>query len=403
MAAGLFKLYLVRLPSIPVAVAVILEIICRTISTKGEMSNDENRQPPVYSRRRFFGVAAMTVASAELAIMRFAKPAKPETSNTQAKGKLFSLDRATGWINSEPQSAMTLRGKVALVNFCTYTCINWLRSLPYVRAWATKYRGEGLVVVGVHTPEFSFEKDPGNVRRAISGMAIDYPVAMDNEYAIWNAFDNHYWPASYFIDREGNVRYHQFGEGQYELSERVIQQLLSESETASISRELVSVSSTGVEAAPDWVNLMSSENYLGYDRTKNFASPGPVALAKPLVYGFPPEWQLYTWALSGEWLLDRKAVVLKKAGGKIGCCFHARDLHLVMGPSTVRTPLRFRVQIDGLPPGDARGVDVDENGNGKVIEQRLYQLIRQRDEISDRLFTIEFLDSCVEAFAFTFG
>ncbi|HEX6223077.1 MAG TPA: redoxin domain-containing protein, partial [Chryseolinea sp.] len=285
----------------------------------------------------------------------------------------------------------------------TYTCINWLRALPYVRAWAEKYKDLGLVVIGIHTPEFSFEKDLNNVRNAVHEMRIDYPIAIDNDYAIWDAFQNNYWPASYFIDAKGTIRYHQFGEGEYDQSEKIIKQLLENSGVKGIDHTLVSVNAVGVEAAPDWANLKSLENYLGYERTENFSSPGRTLLGKGNVYDLPDRLKLNYWALSGNWTFNKKNITLNIAGGKIACRFHARDLHLVLGPTTRGTSVRFRVFIDGLPPGDAHGVDVDVQGNGKVAEQRLYQMIRQPNQITERLFEIEFLDPEVEAFAFTFG
>ena len=317
--------------------------------------------------------------------------------------ELASLERADEWLNSSPLTASALRGKVVLVDFWTYTCINWLRKLPYVRAWAEKYRDQGLVVIGVHAPEFAFEKDINNVRWAVKEMRIDYPVAVDNEHVIWRAFKNQYWPALYFIDSQGRVRHHHFGEGSYEQSEMIIQALLAEAGATGIDREPVSVDGRGIEAAADWGSLKSAENYVGYERTQNFASPGGAALDKPRKYEMPAMLRLNEWALSGDWTVKKEAAVLNKANGSIAYRFHARDLHLVMGPAAPGTSVRFRVRIDGQPPGAAHGIDVDEQGNGHVTEQRLYQLIRQPKPIADRQFEIEFLDSGVEAFAFTFG
>ena len=319
------------------------------------------------------------------------------------EGELPSLDGATGWLNSRPLTAAGLRGKVVLIDFWTYTCINWLRQLPYVRAWAEKYKDQGLVVIGVHTPEFAFERDVDNVRRAAKDMRVDYPVAIDNNYTIWRAFNNSYWPALYFVDAQGHIRHHHFGEGEYEESEMILQQLLEEAGNGGIGHDLVSVDAQGAEAGADWGSLRSPENYLGYERTENFASPGGAVLDEPRVYEAPARLRLNHWALSGDWTIEQQATVLNEANGRIAYHFHARDLHLVMGPAARGTSVRFRVFIDGQPPGAAHGIDVDDQGNGTVSEQRLYQLIRQPKPIADRLLEIEFLDSGVEALAFTFG
>ena len=317
--------------------------------------------------------------------------------------ELASLDRANEWLNSPPLTASALRGKVVLIDFWTYTCINWLRTHPYVRAWADKYRDQGLVVVGVHAPEFSFEKDIGNLRSAVQARGIGYPVAVDNDHLIWRAFSNRYWPALYFVDAQGRVRHRHFGEGSYEQSEMIIQRLLAEAGTGRQTDDVVSVDAAGVEVAADWGSLKSPENYLGYQRTENFASPGGAALDTARTYELPARLRLNDWALSGDWVVSNEAVVLRKANGSIAYRFHARDLHLVMGPSAPGTPVRFRVRVDGQPPGAAHGIDVDEQGAGTVAEQRLYQLIRQPKPIADRQFEIEFLDPGAEAFAFTFG
>jgi thiol-disulfide isomerase/thioredoxin len=363
------------------------------------MSEELNRD-----RRRFIAAAAMTVAAAPFGVTGCA--ARRMTSAAAplpVEGELPSLGGATGWLNSQPLSAASLRGKVVLVQFWTYTCINWLRTLPYVRAWAEKYEGQGLTVVGVHTPEFPFEKDVDNVRRAVKEMRVVYPVALDSDYAIWRAFENRYWPALYFIDAQGRIRHHHFGEGDYEQSERVIQQLLAEAGVGGVGHDLVSVEAGGIEAAADWDSLKSPENYVGYGRTENFASPGGAVLDKGRVYAAPAQLSLNQWALSGDWTVEKGAVALNKAGGRIAYSFHARDLNLVMGPSAQGTSVRFRVALDGQPPRAAHGSDVDEQGNGTVTEQRLYQLIRQPKPIADRRFEIEFLDPGAEAFAFTFG
>ena len=319
------------------------------------------------------------------------------------EGEMPSLGGATTWLNSPPLTAADLRGKVVLVDFWTYTCINWLRTLPYVRAWSEKYREHGVVVIGVHTPEFPFEHDLENVRRAVQDMRVSYPIAIDNDYAIWSAFDNHYWPALYLVDAQGHLRYHHFGEGQYEMSEMMIQQVLAEAGIGGLNHELVSVDGKAAEAAADWSDLRSPENYLGDERTENFASPGGALVDRRHVYT-PPEWlRLNQWALVGEWTVGEQAVALHTANGRIAYRFHARDLHLVMGPTARGTSVRFRVLIDGQAPGAAHGSDVDEEGYGTATEQRLYQLIRQPGPIADRHFEIEFLDAGVEAFAFTFG
>jgi thiol-disulfide isomerase/thioredoxin len=318
------------------------------------------------------------------------------------EGEFPSLRGATAWLNSPPLTPESLRGKVVLVDIWTYTCINWLRTLPYVRAWATKYKDQGLVVIGVHSPEFPFEKDLENVRRSAKEMTVDYPIAVDSDHAVWRAFNNQYWPALYLIDAKGRIRFHQFGEGKYERTERVIQ-LLAEAGAGGADRGLAPVDAHGLEVAADWRNLKSPENYVGYGRTENFASPGEASSGGRRVYAAPPALRLNQWALVGDWTVERGAVALNKAPGMIAYRFHARDLHLVMGRAPGGTPVRFRVFIDGKPPGAGHGVDVDADGNGKAVDQRLYQLIRQPDPIGDREFEIRFLDPGVEAFAFTFG
>jgi thiol-disulfide isomerase/thioredoxin len=327
----------------------------------------------------------------------------PAAAQSSLGGELTSLGTASTWLNSEPLTPASLRGKVVLVDFWTFTCINWLRSLPYVRAWAEKYKDQGLVVIGVHAPEFPVERDLVNVRRAATGLRVDYPIAVDNDFAIWRAFDNHYWPAIYLVDAQGRVRYRRFGEGEYAQSERMIQQLLAEAGAGGISQELVSVAGRGVEAAADWDSLRSPETYVGYGRTENFASPGGAASDQRRVYTAPARLSLNHWALAGDWTMGRQALVLNEANGRMAYRFHARDLHLVMGPAAPGAPVRFRVLVDGQPPGAAHGVDVDTEGNGKVTEPRLYQLIRQSQPIMERQFEIEFLDPGVEALAFTFG
>lgn len=326
---------------------------------------------------------------------------RKDSDGLPVEGELASFDGATGWLNSPALSAGGLRGKVVVVDFWTYTCINWLRQLPYVRAWAEKYSDQGLVVIGVHTPEFPFEQDAGNVSRAVRDLDVGYPVAIDSDYAIWQAFDNHYWPALYFADAEGRIRHHHFGEGEYERSETVIQQLLAGVGPLT-SDSLVSVEGRGLEAPADWDTLRTPETYAGYYRTENFASPGGVVQDKPHSYAVPPELRLNRWALSGDWTMRPHAPKLNTADGQVVYRFHARDLHVVMGPAA-GTAVRFRVLLDGQPPGEAHGGDVDDDGRGTVVEQRLYQLIRQPGAVADRTFEITFHDPGVEVFAFTFG
>ena len=320
-----------------------------------------------------------------------------------SESELTSLVRANAWLNSAPLTSADLRGKVVLIDFWTYTCINWLRQLPYVRAWAEKYKDQGLVVIGVHAPEFPFERNLENVRKAVQDMKLSYPIAVDNDFSIWRAFKNQYWPALYFIDAQGRIRHHHFGEGSYEQSEKFIQKLLTEAGVTGIGPELVTADAVGIEAAADWGSLRSPENYVGYERTARFASRGGAVSDKRHVYAVPARLGVNYWALSGDWTVKRGAAGLNEGGGRIAYRFHARDLHLVMGPAAPSASVRFRVLIDGQAPGAAHGIDVDDQGYGTVIEQRLYQLVRQPQPIADRLFEIEFLDSGVEAFAFTFG
>jgi thiol-disulfide isomerase/thioredoxin len=318
------------------------------------------------------------------------------------EGHVPGFDGATGWLNSPPLTVADLGGKVVLVDFWTYTCINWLRTLGYVRAWAEKYAGQGLVVVGVHTPEFPFERDVDNVRQAAQDMRVEYPIALDSDYAVWQAFSNHYWPAVYIADTDGRIRHHHFGEGAYEECERVVQQLLREA-GREVGDDLVSVPDDGFEAQADWSNLESPETYLGYDQGQNFASPGGAKLDQPRTYVAPDPLRLNRWALAGDWTVQRGASVLNAADGRIVFRFHARDVNLVLGPPERGTSVPFRVLVDGQPPGDAHGLDVDDQGSGTVTQQRLYQLIRERGSITDRTFEITFLAPGVEAYAFTFG
>jgi thiol-disulfide isomerase/thioredoxin len=319
------------------------------------------------------------------------------------EGHLPGFDGATGWLNSPPLTAAGLRGKVVLVDFWTYTCINWLRTLAYVRAWAEKYKDEGLVVVGVHTPEFPFEQNEDNVREAAEDMTVEYPVALDSDYAVWRAFSNQYWPAVYIADAQGRIRHHHFGEGAYMECERVIQQLLREAGRDGIGDDLVSVIPDGFEAQADWTHLESPETYLGYEQAQNFASLGRAELDEPRTYVVPDPLRLNHWALSGDWTIERRASVLNEPEGRIAFRFHARDVHLVMGPPARGTTVPFRVLVDGEPPGSDHGLDVDEQGHGRLSQQRLHQLIRQGGSITDRTFEIAFLAPGAEAYAFTFG
>jgi thiol-disulfide isomerase/thioredoxin len=325
------------------------------------------------------------------------------TVDLPVEGYLPGFEGATGWPNSPPLTAADLGGKVVLVDFWTYTCINWLRTLGYVRAWAKRYEDQGLVVVGVHTPEFPFEHDVDNVREAAKDLVVEYPIALDSDYGIWRAFDNHYWPAVYIADVQGRIRHHQFGEGGYEECERIIQALLREAGGDGVGDGLVSVADDGLEAQADWANLGSPETYLGYEQAQNFASPGGADLDEPRTYVAPDQLRLNQWALSGDWTVERGTSVLNQADGRIAFRFHARDVHLVMGPRSRGTSVPFRVLVGGEPPGAAHGLDVDERGQGTLSQQRLYQLVRERGSITDRTFEITFLAPGVEAYAFTFG
>jgi len=318
-----------------------------------------------------------------------------------AEGSMPPFTGATTWLNSEPLTPEGLRGKVVVVDFCTYTCINWLRSLPYVRAWDERYRRDGLVTIGIHTPEFSFERNLDNIRPALEQMRVTYPVVVDNEYAVWKAFSNHDWPALYFVDAEGRIRHHRFGEGDYERSEIVIQQLIADA-GVDVSGELVSVDPTGPEVAADWDALNTLETYLGYRQKENFESPGGMERDVPKVYEVPGHVRPNHWALSGDWTAMAEATVLNEPKGRVAFRFDARDVHLVMG-SAAGASVPFSVSIDGASPGPAAGSDVDADGSGELIEPRMYQLIRQRGPITDRLFEIEFLDAGAAVYAFTFG
>jgi thiol-disulfide isomerase/thioredoxin len=308
-----------------------------------------------------------------------------------AEGHLPGFDGAAGWLNSPPLTTQGLRGRVVLVDFWTYTCINWLRTLAYVRAWADKYKDNGLVVVGVHTPEFPFEADTDNVRRAAEAMNVWYPIALDPSYAVWRAFSNHYWPAIYLVDTDGRIRHHQFGEGGYDECERGIQRLLEEAGVEQVADDLVSVTPEGFEVQADLTNLRSPETYLGY------------AQGSPSSFTIPGRLMLNQWALSGDWAVESGECVLNGADGRIAFRFHARDVHLVMGPQSRGAPVPFQVLLDGRPPGDAHGLDVDGDGRGTLAEQRLHQLIRQPGPIADQTIEVVFGAARAEVYCFTFG
>jgi cytochrome c biogenesis protein CcdA/thiol-disulfide isomerase/thioredoxin len=327
----------------------------------------------------------------------------PASKALPVEGSLPSLAGGVEWLNSPPLTPDELKGKVVLVDFWTYSCINCLRSIPYVRAWADKYKDQGLVVIGVHAPEFAFEKNIGNVKQAVAKLRIDYPVAVDNDYAIWRAFNNEYWPADYFIDAKGQIRHHFFGEGDYAESEKVIQQLLAEAGKGNLPVDMVSVSATGAEAASDAADVKSPETYIGFARSENFASPGGAVGDTPHVYSTGDLKPLNNWGLSGDWTIGGQSATLNKTDGAIAFRFHARDLHLVLGPSADGKPVRFRVTIDGAAPGESHGADINADGEGMVTDHRLYQLVRQSGPITDHTFSIQFLDPDVQAYAFTFG
>jgi cytochrome c biogenesis protein CcdA/thiol-disulfide isomerase/thioredoxin len=341
--------------------------------------------------------ASMQASGAMMMAARNATPSLP------VEGQLPSLDGAVQWLNSAPLSAEQLKGKVVLVDFWTYSCINCLRTLPYVKAWADKYRDQGLVVIGVHAPEFAFERDIKNVTKAMADLGINYPVAIDNNYKIWRAFDNQYWPAHYFADAKGQIRYHHFGEGAYDESERVIQELLREAGNKQIASDLIDASGNGVQQAADMTEIKSPETYLGFERAENFVSPGGAKGDRDARYTTPQALSLNNWGLDGQWNISSERANLTAPNGKIVYRFHARDLHLVLGPGSDGKPVRFKVSIDGKAPGDAHGTDIAPDGSGTVTEQRLYQLVRQPGDVADHTFTIEFSDPGVSAYAFTFG
>jgi thiol-disulfide isomerase/thioredoxin len=351
-------------------------------------------------RRRFIGVAAAALGAARLGVIGSALQQLACAALTDRdEGALPPLNGATQWLNSPPLTPAGLRGKVVLVDFWTYTCVNWLRTLPYVRAWAEKYRDQGLVVIGAHTPEFPFEKDIDNVRWAAKEMDVRYPIAVDSNYGVWRAFNNNYWPAVYIADVNGRIRFHHFGEAAYDDTERVIQRLLSESGHTT-DNQLVKVTPRGLEVAADFGTLRSPESYLGYEQAEAFASDA--IQDEPHAYTLP-RLALNQWGLAGNWTVKGRPVVLNQANGQVVYRFHARDVNLIMGPPPGSQPVRFTIKIDGKPPGDAHGTDVDAQGNGMAARQKTYQLVREQTRITDRDFEITFADPGVEAFCFTFG
>jgi thiol-disulfide isomerase/thioredoxin len=359
------------------------------------MENSINQE-----RRRFVRSAAIALGAGRLGVIASAVQQMACAALTERNERVLpSLSGATQWLNFPPLTPAGLRGKVVLVDFWTYTCINWLRTLPYVRAWDAKYRDQGLVVIGAHTPEFPFEKDIDNVRWAAKDMDVNYPVAVDSDYAVWRAFDNNYWPAVYVADVTGRIRYHHFGEGSYDETERVIQRLLSEG-GRQIDNQLVKVTARGLEVAADYGTLRSPESYLGYQKAEAFASDA--LQDAPRVYAVP-RLALNQWGLAGNWTVKGGGAVLNEANGKLAYRFHARDVNLIMGPPPGSKPVRFRVKVDGKPPGAGHGTDIDDQGNGTTDRQRTYQLVRLQTAIKDREFEIQFADPEVQVFCFTFG
>jgi thiol-disulfide isomerase/thioredoxin len=325
------------------------------------------------------------------------------TEKLPIQGEFPELDGATAWLNSEPLEPAGLRGKVVVVQFCTFSCVNWLRTLPYVRAWEAKYRNAGLVVIGAHSPEFPFEHDVDQIQPALHGMGVEYPIAVDNDFAVWRAFANQAWPALYFVDAQGRIRHHHFGEEDYERSERVIQELLAEAGVEDVHRDLVSVEPSGAELAAEWDTLQSPETYVGYERATGLASPGGVKPDRSRLYVDPPQLRLNQWSLSGDWTVGEQIATLNEPGGRITFRFHARDVNLVMGAQLDGGSARYLVLFDGEPPNGNRGIDVDQRGNGTIADARLYQLIRQSGPIEDRTFEITFLDPGAQGYVFTFG
>jgi thiol-disulfide isomerase/thioredoxin len=336
-------------------------------------------------------------------VRSFAHRVAGETVALPIEGHLPSFDGATGWLNSEPLRPEGLRGRIVLVDFWTYTCVNWLRTLPYVRAWAAKYHDAGLTVVGVHTPEFGFERTVDNIVKQARGFGVTYPIAIDSDYGVWQAFANHFWPAVYIADAQGRIRHHHFGEGEYVQTEMVIQQLLLDAGAQDLDQGLVDVEPHGLEVAADWRTLQSPETYTGYGQATGFASEDPGAFDKPRAYATHERLPLNYWDLSGTWTVARHAAVLNEPGGRIAFRFHARDVNLVMGPSSSGASIPFRVYLDGQPVDGAHGTDLESDGSGTLTDQRTYQLVRQPGPIADRTVEIEFADPGVEAYCFTFG
>lgn len=355
-----------------------------------------------HERRRLLRGTMMTLAARRLGMLGAAL-GEAACAATPAGAPMPALDGAAAWLNTPPLTVASLRGRVVLVQFWTYSCINWLRTLPYVRVWAERYGPDGLVVLGVHSPEFGFETSVDRVRRAVAEMRIAYPVAVDSDHAVWDAFGNAYWPALYFVDARGTLRGSHFGEGAYDRSERTLQRLLAEAGAGRARRGLARVEGRGVEAPADWGSLRSTETYVGYARAERFASPGGLVPDQRHDYAAPARLRLGEWALGGAWTVQDQPAVPEAPNGRIAIRFHARDLHLVMGPRADGAPVRFRVRVDGRAPGVARGLDVDADGNGAASEPRLFQLVRQPSPVADRLFEIEFLDAGARAFSFTFG
>jgi thiol-disulfide isomerase/thioredoxin len=362
-------------------------------------------------RRRLLCSGALALAATPLAGCELGggidasaqETAMTDAANLPDEGNLASFGGATGWLNSPPLTSADLKGKVILVDFWTFTCINWIRTAPYVKAWARKYKDHGLVVVGVHTPEFGFEHDVGNVTRHAAAMQVEYPIALDPNYAVWSDFDNHYWPAVYIADAKGRIRHHQFGEGDYDRAERIIQALLADAGYDGFEHELVQVDPVGAEVAADWDDLRTGETYVGYGHGDSPASPDGLVAEKPHDYAAPTRLVLNDWGLAGNWTVHQESIILGGAVGRIVVRFHARDVNLVMGSSDSGATVPFRVLIDGQAPGPSHGADVDRDGNGVAGEKGLYQLVRQPGEIVDRQFEIEFLAAGAVAFAFTFG
>jgi thiol-disulfide isomerase/thioredoxin len=362
------------------------------------MSNDD-RGPDLAT-----GVPTMSLPSSKPGLIRsIAHRLAGEQVGLPVEGHLASFSGATGWLNSEPLTPEGLRGRVVLADFWTYTCINWIRTLPYIRAWDAKYRAAGLTIVGVHTPEFGFERNVDNVIPAARNFGVEYPIALDPDYAVWSAFANHFWPAVYIADVDGRIRYHHFGEGEYAAIEMVIQQLLMDAGVEGVDQDLVDADPVGLEVAADWRTLQSPESYTGYGQSSGFAQDEDARFDEPHAYTAPSRLPLNYWGLSGTWTVARHAAVLNEPGGRIAFRFHARDVNLVMGPASRGASIPFRVFLDGEPAADARGTDVGADGNGVVKDQTTYQLIRQAGPIADRTFEIEFLDAGAEAYCFTFG